>query len=377
MRVKDGKNVNGGNYMIENFARILAEYRDIYNNLGSSNRVDIQRVIKKTLPFQIQSALNLDPNQYKIVGSYGIGNLTETPWIAIFDREITESAQRGFYIVFLFRKDMSGVYLSLNQGTTYLSNKFKGKKPRDKMREVAFKIREQLEFSNLEFPEQFIELKGKTGNALNYEAANIIAKFYSISSFSAEDILINDIKKMLGLLNDLKRIKGDRSLDEVIDDLLFQEYIIDVKFQQDIQLSEPANTEETPQEVPAKSEYNKSNGWKRNPAIAKESMIKAEYNCEIDRSHQTFISFVTNKNYVEAHHLIPMKYQVNFKYSLDVPGNIVSLCPNCHREIHHSKNKIDIISNLYHERIEQLKKFGLDIDLIELIKAYDIHFQGY
>lgn len=36
--------------------------------------------------------------------------------MAVFNKEITESAQRGYFIVYLFREDMEGVYLSLNQG---------------------------------------------------------------------------------------------------------------------------------------------------------------------------------------------------------------------------------------------------------------------
>ncbi|MGL4999965.1 MAG: HNH endonuclease [Cetobacterium sp.] len=56
------------------------------------------------------------------------------------------------------------------------------------------------------------------------------------------------------------------------------------------------------------------------------------------------MSGTTNKQYMEAHHLIPMNAQDSFKNSLDVLGNVVSLCPNCHRMIHHgdevSKNII-------------------------------------
>ena len=35
-----------------------------------------------------------------------------------FDPMVTETAQRGFYVVYLFRGDGDSVYLSLNQGTT-------------------------------------------------------------------------------------------------------------------------------------------------------------------------------------------------------------------------------------------------------------------
>ena len=34
-----------------------------------------------------------------------------------------------------------------------------------------------------------------------------------------------------------------------------------------------------------------------------------------------------------------MKEQYLFEYSLDVTGNIISLCPNCHRLFHHAKTE--------------------------------------
>jgi 5-methylcytosine-specific restriction protein A len=63
-------------------------------------------------------------NQYLIYGSHGAGNWAEIPWVGIFDREITKSAQKGFYIVYLFDSQMHGVFLSLNQGWTQYEEKF-------------------------------------------------------------------------------------------------------------------------------------------------------------------------------------------------------------------------------------------------------------
>jgi len=56
----------------------------------------------------------------QVKASPGQGNWARVPWAAVFDRRETTSIQRGVYIVFLFREDMSGVYLTLNQGVTDL-----------------------------------------------------------------------------------------------------------------------------------------------------------------------------------------------------------------------------------------------------------------
>jgi len=52
----------------------------------------------------------------KLVFSLGKGNWASVPWLAFLDTRETKSAQRGVYCVFLFREDMSGVYLALTQG---------------------------------------------------------------------------------------------------------------------------------------------------------------------------------------------------------------------------------------------------------------------
>jgi len=53
-----------------------------------------------------------------VKGSIGQGNWAAIPWLAILDRRITTSTTHGLYVVFLFRSDMRGVYLTLNQGVT-------------------------------------------------------------------------------------------------------------------------------------------------------------------------------------------------------------------------------------------------------------------
>jgi 5-methylcytosine-specific restriction protein A len=75
---------------------------------------------------------------------------------------------------------------------------------------------------------------------------------------------------------------------------------------------------------------------------------------------------------MEAHHLIPMSIQKDFTNSLDVPGNIISVCPNCHRKLHYAclEDKEGMINILYEKRKKGLERFGIDISLNELFKLY-------
>lgn len=64
---------------------------------------------------------------------------------------------------------------------------------------------------------------------------------------------------------------------------------------------------------------------------------------------------------MEAHHLIPMEYYNYFDVSIDVEENIVSLCSNCHREIHHGKDASVIVKKLYEQRKTCLQKAGMPL----------------
>ena len=91
----------------------------------------------------------------------------------------------------------------------------------------------------------------------------------------------------------------------------------------------------------------------------------------MDEGHSTFIKRISGKPYTEPHHLVPMSYSYKFEVSLDVEENIVSLCSNCHNEIHYGIDAKRLIERLYYERKEVLKSVGIDISLEELLKMYE------
>jgi len=123
--------------------------------------------------------------------------------------------------------------------------------------------------------------------------------------------------------------------------------------------------------VPNSNQIKYKIGPKRNPKTAETALKNANYLCEINPNHTTFIKKSTGLNYMEPHHLIPLEFQDYFKYSLDVEANIISLCSCCHDEIHYGINNTKLITKLYNERITSLKKAGLNIDLETLLLFYE------
>jgi hypothetical protein len=97
-----------------------------------------------------------------------------------------------------------------------------------------------------------------------------------------------------------------------------------------------------------------------------------KHQCELNQDHQSFISKGTNKNYVEAHHLIPVSKYAEFEYELDRQENLVSLCPNCHRLLHYGQKGVanPLLVKLYNQKIDGLKKVGIGLPLDELLDYY-------
>jgi hypothetical protein len=75
---------------------------------------------------------------------------------------------------------------------------------------------------------------------------------------------------------------------------------------------------------------------RRDPRLALKRFKAVKYKCEADPSHSLFIARATGLPFLEAHHLLPLRYQNDFTSSLDIEENIVALCPHCHRLIHHA-----------------------------------------
>ena len=110
----------------------------------------------------------------------------------------------------------------------------------------------------------------------------------------------------------------------------------------------------------------------RDELTSKRALAAASYLCEIDKGHEYFKSKASQENYVEAHHLIPMQAVDKFDVSIDVEANIVSLCPNCHRKLHHAEFSVvkPLVVKLHEERRSALKKCHIPILLEELLAFY-------
>lgn len=112
--------------------------------------------------------------------------------------------------------------------------------------------------------------------------------------------------------------------------------------------------------------------YRTNPRIAKTALMIADFKCEINKAdHITFLS-KNGRQFMEAHHLIPMHAQKDFAVNLDRVENIVCICPNCHSAIHLGSDsvRLDYLRALYDKRIDALRAVGIDISFGDLFSRY-------
>lgn len=129
----------------------------------------------------------------------GQGNWAKVPWIALLDERETDTTQRGVYCVYLFRQDMSGVYLTFNQGVTHLIES-KGKvgayaalrARAQELRPLCAPLLERGFKTN-----EAIDLKAEPGLGADYEPSTIAHKFYDVGNLPDDQKLAADLDALI------------------------------------------------------------------------------------------------------------------------------------------------------------------------------------
>ena len=98
----------------------------------SRKTTDASHLIHKLILDEIPHSLKdwtPSSQEFKFQGSDGQGNILSAPWVAVFNRNITESATKGYYIVYLLSEDLQRLVLEVGFGATQFEKRFgRGKK---------------------------------------------------------------------------------------------------------------------------------------------------------------------------------------------------------------------------------------------------------
>jgi 5-methylcytosine-specific restriction protein A len=144
--------------------------------------------------------------------------------------------------------------------------------------------------------------------------------------------IINIVKVMDNnqrLLNDITSYFKNKPINKnMLDKELEDKVINSIKDDEKSRNSRIKNYNGIPQKVETVS-YS----YIRNPDIVAAALIRANGICELCKKQAPFLRRKDNTPYLEVHHKISLSDD-----GLDILDNVLALCPNCHRKLHHGIN---------------------------------------
>lgn len=272
--------------------------------MGQTFRRDIKKVLAETIRDKT------DGDLFTVKGSVGQAAWARVPWVGIFHRLVTESAMRGYYLVYLWRADGSGLYLSLNQGVTTVREEY-GSSAIDALRTRGNDFRARLGAALAGFDLGNIDLQAsqETDLAAGYEAGNVCSIFYAANEIPADEFLVRDLVRFLELYIALERNLADSAAGAVelnADDVFFED----------------------------PSLFRLHRRIERNPRLSAAVKRAQGYTCQA-------CGFSFEKQYreigaefIEAHHLRQLSAIKGGRTRLNPVTDFAVLCSNCHRMIH-------------------------------------------
>lgn len=349
-------------------------YLQIANGLVRGNEDNAaSKAIKKELPVFLQqqvSATKKSSLAYRCYGSFGEvnRNFAHIPWVACCRTDVAQNVMDGYFIVLLFRKDMTGCWLSLNQGFTQYRKNF----GRNSQALRQAKLGAEILAQTVVIPEGFqrgpIELGAISALGRGYEAGAVISKFYPAANSCLTELKFSeDFRTLLGIYDDLVARIGKRVFSVFPDpEASYQATALKLSTQNIVTMPDG------PLDPLPRLPGNARQIWRRDPSVAAMALKAARYRCEWSDDHETFVARRSGQNFTEAHHLIPVSKQDDYQFRLDVAENIVALCPTCHRKIHHARKeeKTHMAIVMFERRKDVLAARGLKPEAKDIEKIY-------
>lgn len=194
----------------------------------------VHDLITRTITNEIRSIV--DEKLYKVKGSVGQSSLAGIPWLAIMNREVTESTQNGFYISYLFSRNASKLYLSIALGATQFTD-FYGENNRTTLK--IEKAKEQFfnNFSKFDPSKKIesVELLNKKDSSFirefssrmllranDYSAGCMFTKSYDLinPTFNEKEI-ISDLNQYIDCYRNIARNPSSKALLDILDESVY------------------------------------------------------------------------------------------------------------------------------------------------------------
>lgn len=294
----------------EGLSRVLNEYLTVSQREAFKEN-PLADFLRNNLPETVFKLLSEDPG-LMCKGSAGQGNWARGPWVAIYDRLITTTAHSGYYPVYLFREDMAGVYLSLNQGMTELKKQYKSD-AKTALSSRAMNFRAMLGTKPGFIQNIDLAPSAPSNDTAFYEAGNIYAKFYPKDRLPNEEQLVSDLHAIMDLYEQIKNSSEGGSIGL------------------ELEGDEPPGLH-----FEDATRFRIHKKIERNAALTKDVKKLQGYNCQICGMSFEEIYGEIGRGFIEAHHLRSLASIKGEKVAYDPLKDFAVLCANCHRMVHRS-----------------------------------------
>ena len=288
---------------------LLSEYLRARSEPFAKNAM--AEMLRVDIPKEIESAVG-NIERYEVEGSPGKGNWADVPWVAILDRLVTDSAQRGYYLVYLAKEDCSGVYLSLNQGVTTVRQQY-GSSTKSALATRAQDLVSRLGKFVAGLDCGPIDLGTNKGLGADYQQGSICAVFYPSNALPDEGVLVSDLNRFLGLYKNL------------------------VNSEDGLYLRADAEEDEIGLDAEDLRRIREHKRIERNRMLAAKVKKVQGYTCKACGFNFEAVYGDIGADFIEAHHLLPFSQLTGDVVHLDPNKDFSVLCSNCHRMIHRTE----------------------------------------
>lgn len=305
---------------------LLEEYAQARGEAFAKNAM--AEMLRVDIPKEIEAAVS-DDARYVVDGSPGKGNWADVPWVAVLDRFITDTAQQGYYLVYLAKEDCSGAYLSLNQGVTTVRQQY-GASTRKALATRASDFAARLGPLTKGLSCGPIDLGVSKGLGADYQRGSVCSIYYSAAALPAEEVLAQDLKKFLALYRQL--VDTESTL------------FLRVDPEDDEVGLEPENLRR----------LREHKRIERNRRLAAKVKKMQGYTCKACGFNFEKAYGHLGESFIEAHHLTPLAELEGSVVFLNPKSDFSVLCSNCHRMIHRSEfvNKVEEFRVKYVVKVE-------------------------
>lgn len=306
----------------------------------------VEEMITQELPYKIKSILNLDTKNYAIYSDINrsdippaiIGGVHNEPGIRYWPKsvvrpQVLRSRYDDYLEIGYWMGHKEGIALCIN----FYPDLKKGEPIKGSIKREFYK--NIIDSTYAETDKEWFDKSHQFSFDTALGHGEICSIVYDLKNLPPEEVLVDDLKKMFKVYENLLIEASDRI------EAFFWESVTEGSLPMPHVMGEIE--------------------------IENEAREACDYKCFVDPSHQSFET-EEGHSFVDCMHLVPLEQQSNYEACLDVKENIVCLCPTCMARMYYGKraDKEKMIVDMYYKKQAELATCGIKASLAQVLKMH-------